>query len=504
MKKLTTKLRNAAKLAFAFFLIYGRTQAQMPCTLQTVISPSAANPNSWSMYAYLAGDSICNSFNPQYTWTIYGNPNITLTGPQVTHTFSSPGYYMVCVLAAYQGMTSSTCDTIVVQSGGPDCTPYFTAYTQGLQASFSLAGTVPSSCFNGNTVYNWSFGDSSFATVTGNTGTDHLYTSSGTYNVCLSAASANGQIYTSCSAVTINANQGPFSLGGMVQGNGTCLINESVLVEMYGIGNNYYQSMTINGGPDSCFYYFQTPFTTQPAQYIIRATPMTNPNYLPTYYGNTSFWGDATFIAPNMNGWNYHINLIPVYQDSIPAIGTVSGTIAGNGITVSTNIGGSAVVTQFNVQACRVIILNDAGQSVGFALVNADGSYSFGNLPEGDYSLRVDHPKVSGIQSFFSISPGNTSASMNFTATENSGIVNITEAKSLASATNITIRPNPAENEISLNENLVGKIFNSQGKEVLSIRNQNTVSIIQLPSGIYHFSGKDSKGRLAAGRFVKK
>lgn len=503
MKQLITHFRNSAILLLLCTLMHNRVQAQLPCSLQTVIVPSAADPMTWSLYAYLAGDSICNSFNTQYTWTIYGNPNTTLTGQQASFTFSSPGYYMVCAQAMYQGITSNRCDTIVVQSGGLDCTPTFISYTQGLQASFSLAGSVPFPCYNANTIYNWSFGDSTFATTTGNSGTDHIYASSGTYYVCVSAASANGQMNTYCSQVTINANQGPFYLGGMVLANGACLNNESVMVEIYGIGNSHYQSMTINGGPDSCSFYFQTPFTTQPNQYIIRATPMTNPDYLPTYYGNTSFWGDATLISPTMSGWVYHINLIPVNSDSIPAIGMVSGNLLGNGTVVTSTLNGSQINTTFNVQACRVIILNSSGIPIGFATVNPDGFFSFDDLPEGNYSLRVDHPGIPSATMNFTISQNNSSATASFAATS-TGLVVQTQTSKIWNSAQLIVFPNPTEGISYLGEEFSTiHLFDAKGRKVAEFNNAKSVDLSQLPVGIYQLNAVNSTGVLRSARIIR-
>jgi PKD repeat protein len=476
-------------------------QAQQLCSVQINAQSNPANNMAYNFSAYLTGDSICFGMNPQFTWTIYGNPNITLTGQQISYTFNGSGMYLVCVQAMYQGMVSSNCDTIVVQ-GGMNCTPAFVVNQQGLNASFGLSGSVPSGCFDGNTVYNWSFGDSTFATITANSGIDHTYASPGTYNVCLTATAANGQQYNYCSEITVTT-QGIFSLAGMVLANGTCL-QEPVMVELYGLGNNHYASFTVNGGPDSCFYYFQTPLTAQPSLYIIRATPMTNPNYIPTYFGDVLFWGDATLIYPVQNAYNLHINLLQNIYDTIPGLGTVSGTITGNGTTVNSVFNGNPISTVFNVNACRVIILNAANQPIGFGFVNADGSYNIGNLPAGDYFLRIDNPKVPSSSIPFSISAGNASATVNFAATE-TGVSVVTNTANLKNREALNFWPNPAGDQIFVS-GIKGavQILNAQGKQVLTANDSVEVNISSLPSGMYILTGTGNDGHILSARFVKK
>ena len=250
MKHLKTASRLITVLFLSFFLPNFRLQAQMPCTLQSIITAVPGNPSTYVLSAFLTGDSACAGFNPQYLWTIYGNPNITLTGPQVTHTFNNPGFYMVCVQASFLGMTSSFCDTVVVQSPGSDCTPVFLHSAQGLSVSFNQSGSVPNGCYDGNTVYNWSFGDSSVATITGNAGTNHDYSAPGTYTVCVNAITIAGQSLSYCTQVTVSPSQGPFSVAGMIKSGAGCYTGP-VMVELYGMTNGHYDSFSFT---DSIFF----------------------------------------------------------------------------------------------------------------------------------------------------------------------------------------------------------------------------------------------------------
>ena len=500
MKKFYKNVRIITTIILLGLASTQTTKAQvLPCQVNMFFEQSASNSNIYTFNATLTGDSVCGMYNPQYLWTIYGNPNITLTGAQVTYTFPQTGAYFVCVNAMYQGLTSTKCDTIIVQPP-VGCILNFTSSTQGLTASFSMI--VPPNCFDSTTVYNWSFGDGNNATVTGITNISHVYSASATYQVCLTATTANGQTSNPCNSVTVSSGQGPFNLGGMVLSNGACT-QDTVMVELYGLNNNHYSSTYLAGLQDSCFYYLQTALIAMPSQYIIRATPMNNPAYIPTYFGDVLFWGDATVINPMENLWNLNINLLQNIYDTIPALGTVSGTITGNGVSVSSTFNGNPINTTFIVTASRVIVLNSLGQPVGFAIANPDGSFSIGNLPAGNYSLRVDNPKVPSTSIPFTISGGNTTT-VNFAATA-SGIAAVTSTGNKINAQSVQIVPNPAGNQISV-AGISGdfEILDAQGRSVLRSTSAQKIDISNLSSGIFQIRGLSKEGKSVSARFIKK
>jgi len=500
-----TKFYQKVRLATAMFLlgmaINQTTSAQvLPCQVNMFFEQSASNSNIFTFNATLTGDSVCGMYNPQYTWTFFESVSSTLIGAQVTHTFAQTGAYLVSVQAAYQGLVSIKYDTVYVYPP-VNCTPNFTVSTQGLNANFSTV-SMPPNCFDSTTVYNWNFGDGNNATIVGNPNTSHFYSATGTYQVCLSTILPNGQNVNYCSAVTVSSGQGPFNLGGMVLSNGACT-QDTVLVELYGLNNLHYSSTYLSGIQDSCFYALMTALIAMPSQYIIRATPMNNPAYLPTYYGDVLFWGDANVVNPMENMWNLNINLLNNIFDSIPALGTVSGTISGNGVTVSTTFNGSPINTTFNVTGSRVIVLNSLGQPVGFAIVNPDGSFSIGNLPAGNYSLRVDNPKVPSTPIPFTISGGN-STTVNFAATS-TGIAAVTSTGSKITAQTLQIVPNPAGNQISV-AGVSGEfeILDAQGRCVLRSTTISKIDISSLNAGIFQIRGTSTEGKAVSARFIKK
>jgi len=126
-----------------------------------------------------AGDTFSDL---NFLWT-FGDGTFG-TGATVMHTYTTTGTFPVSVVATGNGRsaTAQTTATITqglnVSAGGP----YSGTISQGIQFTATATGTVPS-----DVVYTWDFGDG--FTGTGMTVT-HAYTTTGTFNVKLSAASA--------------------------------------------------------------------------------------------------------------------------------------------------------------------------------------------------------------------------------------------------------------------------------------------------------------------------
>lgn len=486
-------------LMFLFSAISRTALSQMPCTVQAVTTAMPGNPMSYSFYAYLAGDSICNSVNPQYIWTIYGNPNVTLSGPQASFTFNSPGIYLVCLKANYLGLTSTICDTLFVQNPGPDCTPSFLGNTQGLTAEFTLNNIIPPGCYDSTSVFLWSFGDSTSGVSVGNSSISHTYATAGTYHVCVVPASGS---VSSCAEITVTNAQPQYVLGGMILAGGNCL-QEPVMVEIYGIGNNFYQSMTINGGADSCFYFFQTPVSSQPAAYLIRATPLQANTWLPTYYGDDLFWADASLIIPDQSNFSLHINLVPNFAALGSGSGSVTGNIAGLGNTVSTQINGTDVNTQFSAASCRVVLMDANNQPLKFATVGSTGNFQFSNLPTGNYALRADHPAIPGVTFPFNLSGTGNQPNIPFTVT-NSGISLVSATGIPLKNTSLLVWPNPVETNLHLEGNpRFIWIFDSKGRSALSLKGCKKMDTSILPPGIYHIRVLDDDGSVKSAEFVR-
>lgn len=117
-----------------------------------------------------------------------------------THVYANPGTYGPCLTIAYQGMTCTSCDTLVV-GGTPNCNASFTA-------SVDTSGNVSFTNLSSGTFTNsyWYFGDGSTSTLAN---PNHTYASAGTYLVCLTVYNNTGCQASYCDSITIGNGAGP-------------------------------------------------------------------------------------------------------------------------------------------------------------------------------------------------------------------------------------------------------------------------------------------------------
>jgi hypothetical protein len=129
------------------------------------------------------GTPLINS-NYTFTWSISNNTNgATIgsgSGASLGYSFSTPGYYRVCLTVVTNGYTACTdqvCYTVYVSCSG---SLVLSTNSTGLLSKFEVKGEkeeVPD-----NLDYLWDFGDGTFSTEKK---PEHKYAKSGTYEVCL-------------------------------------------------------------------------------------------------------------------------------------------------------------------------------------------------------------------------------------------------------------------------------------------------------------------------------
>lgn len=504
MQTIFRTLQAKALMAlFALLFIAQAANSQCNLTMQYYQNPGTFGVNFYAGWS----DSAC--YNPASTVTWSFGDGTSGTGYSAYHLYPAAGLYVVQYSATPPGGQSiSRLDTIVVTGGTVDCnTSLSFSYVQQFgtyQVNFFNQSNLSGACFSQNTQFTWTFNITQPAPITtfGSQFTSYTFPGPGTYSVTLSANTLNNQTVIYTGQVTIQAPS--MYLGGMVLANSSCA-NMPMRIELYGVNNNEYQFQNINGLADSCYYWFSVPTPTPGAvanQYIIQATPLTGTTYLPTYYGDFIFWQDATVIQPTTSQQGLDINLVAAASLQ-PGLGTVSGTIGGNGTTVTTTFNGQPMSTVFEVSQSNVLILNAQGQPVGFATVNADGSYSFPNLPEGEYLLRVDNPRIPSTNVPFSVTAtGGAVVNLNATGT---GINVVTSNAQQIKVAAPVVYPNPAGDAINIS-NAFGtvRIFDSKGQLVLESNEARSLSVANLKAGLYTIQTLDASQKVTNTRFVKK
>jgi PKD repeat protein len=138
-----------------------------------------------------------------YYWD-FGDGTPNAIGQTVTHTYTIPGNFMVCMSVGFQGaIVCSSCQTVNIQGNNAFCQANFISVSVGLNAYFidqSVAIPLNVPPLPPPVNYSWSFGD-------GNTSTlqfpNHQYSAPGVYLVCLTVSTV-GCTSTYCDSIVID------------------------------------------------------------------------------------------------------------------------------------------------------------------------------------------------------------------------------------------------------------------------------------------------------------
>ena len=137
-----------------------------------------------------------------YEWD-FGDGSGTESGLTASHTYSTPGNYIITLLVTDDlGKTDAASQDVVVKSSGPQAAFTITpaSPTVGVSVTFNASGTIAQS---GRTItsYQWDFGDGSTGS---NVTTSKTYTVAGTYTVTLLVKDSAGQTGTISRTITVN------------------------------------------------------------------------------------------------------------------------------------------------------------------------------------------------------------------------------------------------------------------------------------------------------------
>jgi PKD repeat protein len=155
-------------------------------------------------------DFVPSNINSGNTFEFNFGDSVTQTTTSlISHNYSSPGFYNVCMneIDSNGAVLCSNCQPVVVLSPATNCQANFTFTNVGLDAYF-INQSVANPSLGAPVSYTWNFGD-------GNTSSDafphHVYSSYGVYNVCLIVGSPNCTI-TYCDSILIDSTNNPSGL----------------------------------------------------------------------------------------------------------------------------------------------------------------------------------------------------------------------------------------------------------------------------------------------------
>ena len=245
---------------------------------------------------------------------------------------------------------------------------------------------------------------------------------------------------------------------------------------------------------DNGYFYFTY---VHQSNYIIKVFPDENSQYVPTYYGNTLKWNDATIIYLNDSIYDLDIHIINTISSSGP--GSISGALTLNGSMKPYT---------------EILLLNLNGNPVDYIFTDINGSFIFTDLAYGTYILYAEETGKYNIPVTVTINENNPVISNIELTLYNSSTGN-SEYLSNISISNIF--PNPVLYEINFKldvpsaSDLFLSVFNAFGQKVkesqISLNDGQHIiklSADDLPSGFYLLNIVSDNGKINENkRFVK-
>lgn len=465
----------------------------VPCA--TTITKVNQGNNTWKFTA----NNLNSTPNMTYSWS-FGDGG-TATGSPVTHQYTTNGTYTVKLISSNGSCTDSQTTIINVNTPSTACSVAVSRISLGNNSWKFTAHNLNNTP---NMTFAWNFGD-------GTTGTGspitHQYTTGGAFTVKVvgSNGSCADSAFTTVSSTLFNR------ISGLVY------VDSSSTVDSYKVWLIKYDSSTsILSAVDSViiptfagsgYYLFNNhaagAYRTKAA---LHNGPTSGTGHVPTYHNSSLVWSSATII--------YHNGGHTSGKDIFMQTGTLTsgpGFVAGN-VNQGANKGSAN-----GIPGMTVFLMDMAGNAVQYSVTDANGYYSFNNIPDGSYNVYPEDLGINTTAAAVSIASGSvTHTDVHFERSLSkktivpiaAGIANI-NSKGLE----YSIYPNPAKESVTIgwNANSADKaqisIADVSGKVVYSgvatMNSNMTINVSNLQSGLYFLNISSDMGNSTQKLIIK-
>lgn len=404
-----------------------------------------------------------------------------------------------------QGFSSFGLQTVAlysIDSNGNYCDSTFQyVYTYAPPCLSCLTVTqVPSSssdyvfdgsCTPGATTFYW-FVDNNYVTTTNTPQFIYSFSQSGTYSVCLQTVDALGiSCSQACTSVLVNTPTATqFNLSGTVYKvdntytYAPATANEAKVYLIKLMTGGFLDAIDSTTTDANGMY----TFLNKPIDdYRIKvALKPSSPNYainIPTYYNSALMWYNAQVIT--LFGNTYSKDVYMSYGANTAGSGFISGNVF---------LGSNKPTRSGNADVTIILIDQSNQQAIAYAKTDANGNYSFSNVPYGTYRVygellnRASIPDniiVSNAQSSFTNK--NFVYNDNVIKPTNIGLSVSEQAQTIA----WSIYPNPANNQLTIRSSVEAaiRIVDITGRQIQQVRVEKdkalTLDCSQWQSGIY-------------------
>lgn len=370
-----------------------------------------------------------------------------------------------------------------IDSNGNHCDSIFQyVYTYAPPCASCLAVTqVPSSssdyvfdgsCTPGATTFYW-FVDNNYVATTNTPQFTYSFSQSGTYSVCLQTMDAFGNSCNqSCTAVLVNTPTATqFNLSGRVY-----KVNNAFTYAPAAANEaKVYLIKLITGGILDAIDSTTTDangmytFTNKPIDdYRIKvALQASSPDYainIPTYFTSALMWYNAQVIT--LFGNTYSKDVYMSYGTNTGGSGFISGNVF---------LGANKPTRSGNADVTLILIDQSNQQPVSYAKTDANGNYSFSNVPYGTYKVYGELLNRASIPDNIILNAAQSSfTNKNFVYNDN--VIQPTSISlsvgEQAQQTAWSIYPNPANNQFTMlsSADAVLRIVDVTGRQIQHVK----------------------------------
>lgn len=490
--------------------------AQLNCS--NVVVTSFVNPAVADEVVLVNTTAKINGYRTMEKYTVnWGDGQPVTVSSWVTtffHNYTSVGTYIIKMkLEAYDSVyniycADSTYDTVTVKA--IDCS------TLNAKISVSVHGDTvkltnqctPLKSYHINADYYVKWGDPSGSIITSNPGQlSYVYKASGTYQVRMIFSlsdpfrTCKDTTDTTISVTVIPPNE----ISGYAKlDSALTLLNDSVRIYLI----RYDSSTQLLAPIDSyaaraddyvVFYFKNKPPGNYRTRAIMLSSQLNGSGNIPTYHNGEVIWKNAMPIFHT--GGNYNNATVFMKQGkNVSGPGQISGNII--------DIPASGPFK--NLTGVEILLLDINNEPVAFTITDANGDYSFSNLPYGKYKIHPENINYTTTPMTLEVTAGQpVFSSVNFKRYSSTDRIIVPMGVNVGNVSGndagFTVAPNPAGSKITIRcKNInttraVIAITDIFGRVVYSTRVENAttdIDISHLAAGCYSITltgGTDSE-----------
>jgi hypothetical protein len=425
-----------------------------------------------------------------YEWTVDSSTNYidNYSIPNPIFAFPNAGEYEVCVTVDNgNGCSDTYCSTITVEATSTSCSVSIGVNEDSLNNVLNAeVWAVPTGV--APFIYDWSNGSTSYDL--------YLQDIQGLETICVTVTDANGCTVTSCVEVGFEPGNCEGWISGIVNaGSANQPLDEGMAYLITFDANTNMLTAVDSMALDSGNYFFFGPVDC--GSYLVKAAATSGSqyynNHIPTYFGNSPFWGFAQDVILQANSMvEVEVNLISSNNPGGP--GFIGGDVTQ---------GANKTDPGDPLSGIQVMLFDLSGNAIAYTYTDGNGEFGFGNIAYGTYQVYVEVLGVQTIPAVVTIGPDEPSIENVHILASESLISTGIEAFDFDGAIS-EVYPNPVGNQATINFNLeaevtievsvidlAGRAISTQTVSVGSGENTVKVNLENLKDGYYFLNIKD-------------